>query len=694
MSACHSRRTIQGYFPQGVASGDPGAHSVMVWTRAQPVTDATFDVELTLQIALDEAFSSILLERDYIARSTSDYTVRVLVEDLEPDTTYFFRFLSGNNESVTGRTITAPDPLSMQPVKLAFVSCQERKHGFYHAYRRMIEDDISADSNDKIQFVLHLGDFIYETRNDPLQTPVDDEYTVMSEDLINEDGSRRTLDSFLDGAITSNGIEYAQSLDDYRQLYREYLSDPDLQAARARWPFVMLWDDHEFSDDCWQTEANYENTGPDSSTNEPSQPRKVSANQAWFEYMPVNLTNPESTDSDLLHSHDFIDTVVGETPNTQINEDNQVVNDDNINAISSLTIYRQLQFGGLLQLILTDNRSYRSDHAIPEDLTGNIDLFISPRVALPIDLQNALDAGRTANNNDPDTFLFLGSIVLNPRRLSPPGTMLGQRQKDWFKQCLLRSNSRWKIWGNSVPLLRLLANLSAVDNNLEDILLSVDTWDGYRSERNELMQFLLDNDIRNVVSLSGDLHAHYAGEVTNDYDDDPSNQQVVLVEAVCGAISSISQFTVVEQLSRRDNPTATESLVRELITYDSTLSTTPGDNRFVNNLNNTLLNGAVAARIAAETNDLDQIDANKDASHNPHLSYADTDVHGYGLATIDSDQMRVELVTIHAINTLDPSAAAKKRVASFIIPHTLQGQTASISSPQFVGAAPFPYDYE
>jgi phosphodiesterase/alkaline phosphatase D-like protein len=197
-----------------------------------------------------------------------------------------------------------------------------------------------------------------------------------------------------------------------------------------------------------------------------------------------------------------------------------------------------------------------------------------------------------------------------------------------------------------------------------------------------------------MVSLSGDFHAHFAGEVVDDFDADPASQRIAMVEAVSGAISSVSQFTAVERLSRRDMPTSTEAMVRELITYDSRLSSNPGNNAIVNNLNNTLLNGSLSAQAAVQTNDLTQVSLNKDPAVNSHLKYADTDAHGYGLATIDADQMNIELVTITNITNSDPSLSTKKRSTSFIIPHTSSGQSASISQPEFNGQPPFPFDHE
>lgn len=691
LSACKTSSSDKhGHFPQGVASADPGPTSLMLWTRAEP-TGSNKQVELSLEFAKDPNFIELVYQEHYQVDMSSDYTLRILMEGLESKQRYYYRFISGDNISITGRTQTAPALNSNEQLKLAFVCCQERIHGFYTAYKRMMEDDLASAESEQIDFVLHLGDFIYETRNDPLQEPTDVFNTPLPSRLLDEEGQVRTLQPFIDGGQTSKGIEFANSLEDYRQLYKQYLSDPDLQKARARWPFICIWDDHEFSDDCWQSEANYEDQGLNSSTDEASQQRKVAANQAWFEYIPANLTKPESGDEDLHHSHDFQPVKVNNSPNNQINVDNLANNEDNLKAINSLCIYRSLQFGSLAQLILTDNRSYRSDHALPEDLSGNIDLFLSSRATVPKDLQNELDAGKTANNHDPSSFLFIGGLVFNPRRFSPPGSMLGAVQKQWFKQQLLRSQCSWKLWANSVPMMRFLLNLSAIDDNMQDLLLSIDSWDGYNIERKELCKFITDNNIKNTVSLAGDLHAHYAGEVWSDFDVQKEEKQVAMVEAVCAAISSVSQYSAAERLTRhaeKNNP------LRQLVTYDEAQSSQVGSNSLVKNFNNTLLNGCLAALDTAQHNELSLIEQSKDPQHNAHLVYADGDANGYGLATISEEQIDIELVTIVGINSPTDENAMKKRTARFIIPHVSTTEQASISEPEFTGQAPFPFAQE
>lgn len=673
---------VQSYsFNHGVASGDPGASSVMLWTRVQNYFADSESITLILEVAVQTDFSDPVVRQRYSATSASDYTLRVLVENLYPDTVYYYRFVAPDGSvSITGRTWTAPLPDTPAEVQFAFVSCQERRHGFYGAYRELLKQDFIAQPQDKIRFILHLGDFIYETRNNALQTPIDDHYAAIADGLYDRNGAPRGIDNFPDGGISDTGVEYATTLADYRHLYQIYLSDPDLQAARAHWPFIHIWDDHEFTDDCWQTEANYRDAGTNSGTDEPSQRRKVAANQAWFEYIPVNLARPENVSADLHHSKDFEFTVVNDTPNN-------APNSDNTSALDTLTIYRHLRFGTLLDLILTDNRSYRSDHAIPEGISGNRAAFLHARMALPKTLVDQLDAGRDHNGGNPETFIFVPDAVLNPRRNSLPGTLLGATQKQWWKSAMSASTATWKVWGNSVPLMRFMLNLSDLNLNLPDVIVSGDSWDGYNTERKDLMSYLRAQGINNVVSLSGDYHAHFAGLVWADYD--AAEPQSVMTEFVCAAVSSISQFTGLEQLSRRDSPDETESVIRRLITYDGRATTDPADDPFVINFNNTLLNGVAAGEKAAQTNSTSEALALKHPRVNSHLKYADTAAHGYGLVRVTAGEITVELVTITGITRdFGEAGPGVLRRARFRIP---QG-TAAITGPEFVsGTPPFPH---
>jgi alkaline phosphatase D len=470
-----------------------------------------------------------------------------------------------------------------------------------------------------------------------------------------------------------------------------------LQAARARWPFICIWDDHEFSNDCWQSEANYIDIGNNSSTDEPSQQRKVAANQAWFEYTPANLTKPETMDEDLVHMKPFESVSVSNTPNDTMDDNNLSSNEDNLSAIGSMTIYRSLRFGQFVNLLLTDNRSYRSDHAIPESISGNSSFFLHPRVASPLNILNQLDAGKTANEGSPNSHIYTGEVIPNPRLNSPPGTVLGSPQKHWWKEILRRSDTDWNIWANSIPLTRLLLNLSAADGTLPDAVLSSDTWDGYCTERNELMAYLLNNGIDNLVSFSGDLHAHIAGLVMHDYEvfhnSDTTDQAIpVLAEMVCAGISSRSQFSAVEELVRFDNPGSLEQTLRNLVTYDAAQTTQPSEDPLVNNLNNTLLNGARSGLIASITNSREDIGNYREPLVNGHVKFIDSGANGYGLALASESEISVQLVTVSEVIT-DPTQATPQiaYTANFSITNTSAGNGVRIDGPMIQGTPPFPF---
>ena len=157
-SKWREQRTL---FPQGVASGDPDSHSVILWTR-RPFDDAKRHL-LTAELAEDEAFNRVVAHAAVPVSAAADWTARALVGGLKPSHTYWYRFTDADgNGSRIGRTRTAPAANDPRPVNFVFVSCQDVNEGKLNAYRRMIFEDERAQPADQIGFVLHLGDFIYE----------------------------------------------------------------------------------------------------------------------------------------------------------------------------------------------------------------------------------------------------------------------------------------------------------------------------------------------------------------------------------------------------------------------------------------------------------------------------------------------------------------------------------------------------
>jgi len=342
------------WFPQSVASGDPRPDSLVFWTRVVPtaVVNAT-DVTTTstairlLVSSSDESGKlgtntalngTIVADVTVPAYADFDGTVRHKLTGLNPNTTYFFQFVAGDVRSRVGRVKTAQAESSSNNVKFAFMSCQDWSDNHWGAFSQIVTDD-GAGSTPSLDFVVHLGDYIYET------------------------DSATTAEALHVPVVLPSGGDFAATRDDYRYLYKLYRSDSRIQAFHERFPMVAVWDDHEFSDDSWQASETYTNANN-------SQPnRRRNANQAWFEFMPADIVFSE-TDS----------------------------------SFQNIRIYRDLKFGTVVHLVMTDERLYRTDHLIAESTTRNgVELgrinsrYLAPEATLKL-LENLKSPGLPAGS--------------------------------------------------------------------------------------------------------------------------------------------------------------------------------------------------------------------------------------------------------------------------------------------------------
>ncbi|HWA86145.1 MAG TPA: alkaline phosphatase D family protein, partial [Opitutus sp.] len=308
-------------------------------------------------------------------------------------------------------------------VNFAFVSCQDVNEGKLNAYRRMIYEDERAPAAEQLGFVLHLGDFIYEVVEYPEETKTRYDRIIYEVARIPE-------------ALKAGPFHVPTTVEGYRAIYKGYLADPDLQDARARWPFVAIWDNHEFS---WQGWQSIQKAGKA----RPGQTIKVAANQAWWEYLPsrckkvsgpsLERFDPPAVTNVAIEKWD--EHGLGDEPN-------------NLAAINSLIGYRSFRYGQHLDLIITDQHSYRSADPFSDPAVGAFgpefpDMF-------PEDVAQILDGGRAFNGGNPPVEVgFNDARVPNSQRHAPPQTILGAAQKAWFKDQLRQSTATWKIWGNS-----------------------------------------------------------------------------------------------------------------------------------------------------------------------------------------------------------------------------------------------------
>ena len=285
-------------YPQSVASGDPRANGVVLWTRIDPSQQVASSASVAWQICKDAGFAqeNIVLEGVAPIQQAADSTVKVPIANtaLLSYTNYFYRFLYNGVPSRTGQFKTLPAAnANLAELKIGYVVCQDYGNGYYNALYYLAQEDVD--------YVVHLGDYIYET----ISSASFQAHPV------------RTVPPF------ASGGSIPQNVDDYRHLYKVYRSDLNQQAVHERFTYILLWDDHEFANVCHQDFHPDDNTAPTTATT-PQPALRQAANQAWSEYGLAN-------------------TPFDPTQNWE----------------TSIQVYRSFSFGNLAELIVTDERLYR-----------------------------------------------------------------------------------------------------------------------------------------------------------------------------------------------------------------------------------------------------------------------------------------------------------------------------------------------
>jgi alkaline phosphatase D len=602
-------------YPEGVASGDPDPHSVILWTR-RPFAQGTREL-LTVEVAEDEAFNRVVAHARTPVSSASDWTARVLVGGLEPARRYWYRFtdVDGNGSRV-GRTMTAPLPDDARTVNFAFVSCQDINEGKLNAFRRMIYEDERAPASQQLDFVLHLGDFIYEV----VQYP--DEVKTRYDRTIYE------VARLPQGPKVGN-FHFPLTLDGYRAIYKGYLADPDLQDARARWPFVAIWDNHEFS---WQGWQSIVKAGP---FEQPGQSVKVAANQAWFEFIPARVAAPSGS------LERFDPPAVEDVPIKEFDSDGLGVEPNNLIAINSLKAYRVLRYGRHLDLIITDQHSYRSTDPFSDPSLATLGGNEFPGMFPEREMQ-ALDGGRAFNNGDPPAEIrFNDAHVPNPQRSAPPQTILGAEQKRWFLETLRSSTAVWKVWGNSLGALDRRADPQNLPAGLTKeswppgafASLGGGDYGTAWAERAEIYQLVRDARITGFTIVSGDRHSFWAGYASAELP--PGKFDPIGLNFVGGSLVSPGAMEAYEHRLPKDAP------LRPLFLADR-----DGDAKPDWTFNMLLKHGVRACLEYAKSFDLERARSLSNPDLAPHLEFVDLGGHGYAKVRLSADEMSTEFVCI------------------------------------------------
>ena len=255
-----SRGRAQGATPftLGVASGDPRADSLVLWTRLAPAPlepgggMGPAPATLRWELAEDDAFRRIIRRGETTALAEEAHSAHVEVTGLPPGRPFSYRFLHGGEASPSGRTRTAPAPGDAAPVRFLNAGCQNWEHGHFTAWAH-------AARLQDIAFVFHYGDSIYE-------------------------GAGRARPGGWGPLVRPHHGGACLTLADYRARHAQYRTDADLQAAHAAHPFICTHDDHEVENN-WAGEHAGRRNGVRATTDFTA--RRAAALQAWWEHMPL-----------------------------------------------------------------------------------------------------------------------------------------------------------------------------------------------------------------------------------------------------------------------------------------------------------------------------------------------------------------------------------------------------------------------
>lgn len=429
-----------GFF-QGVASFDPTQDRVILWTRYTPASNETGQPDILLDVATDASFNQVVASESVKVDAESDNTINVDVSNLNSNTKYYYRFRNdvSGAMSVVGETKTMPKAGEVSAVKMAVVSCANFQAGLFNVYGAVAESDADV--------VVHLGDYIYE-------------YEI---------GGFGTND-----LTSSLGREHKPSGEiittaEYRERYRQYRGDVQLQKAHQLKPFICVWDDHEITNDAFKDGA--ENHQPNEGDYET---RKMSAIQVWHEYLPARV-------------------------------------DDNAK------IFRNFEIAGFVNLMMLDTRIIgREEQLSLADYftaTGlDVNAFAADwqnpaRTILGAEQRSWLSSQLGSSNAK---WQVLGSQVLMGKYMIPTELLILTAQIASSGSATPELLAQYNIAVTQLVTIksRILAGDPTVTAEerarVENILpYNLDAWDGYPAEREAI--YAAANG-KNLIALAGDTH--------------------------------------------------------------------------------------------------------------------------------------------------------------------------------------------
>lgn len=459
-------------FYHGVASGDPLKDAVIIWTRV--TTNAT-EVTVNWKVATDATMATIVKQGTVTTSDAKDYTVKIDVTDLNPNTTYYYQFEALGQSSEIGKTRTSPTG-NVDNVRFGIVSCSNYQNGYFNAYQELSErTDIDA--------VIHLGDYIYEY----------------------ETGGYGYSDAVGRGHLPENEII---TLSDYRVRYSYYRLDPMLRSVHQQHPFILVWDDHEFSNDANKFGAE----NHDEATEGSWETRKNNAYKAYFEWMPVRANSIQEyrlyRDFSYGNLADIfmLDTRI-EGRGESVTTEEKMPTDDKKELkarVQQMVAENSLETMEDFKSAITEIAPYFIQQS--ELTQEEFDFVLEQFATVAYNYKNS-GTRRLANKVDQtklESLLEKSSKTNNSTKVAGKATyesLLGGAQFSWLLNQLSSSSATWKIIGNQVMMMNYIGVPTS------------DAWDGYSEERALLYEHIYDNNINNVVVLTGDIHSTFAGDL-------------------------------------------------------------------------------------------------------------------------------------------------------------------------------------
>ena len=443
-------------FDHGIASGDPLADRVILWTRVTPQKTGSQQFTVKWFVARDQQMRNIVNQGEITTSAVKDYTVKVDVDRLQPNTVYYYQFTVGNKVSRIGKTKTLPVG-QVNQVKMAVFSCANYPAGFFHVYA-------DAAKRSDLDVLIHLGDYIYEYGR------------------TTTDAQGNTVPAYASAKAASIDREVlpeheAFTLSSYRTRYAQYKTDPDLQDLHAIAPMIAIWDDHELANDTYEDGAD--NHQPDKEGSWDA--RKLAAVTAYHEWMPIRTSEAQSK---IYRSFEFGDLLSLNMLDTRV-----IGRDKQLNYVDFIKPDSLLGFS-------IDTTGFRSATNDPNrELLG-----LSQSNWLVSQMQQS-----TAK------WQVLGQQILMGRMDIPAPVILNLADP----RLGLDINAYLTLVNKFQTRPQDLTNADKANLAQPAIPYNIDAWDGYGSARQRVLTAAR-NYNKNLVVLAGDSHNAWANNLITD----------------------------------------------------------------------------------------------------------------------------------------------------------------------------------